>query len=481
MALIQSKEGVKTADSIDHTVVFDAAPTAGNLLLAYISHRNTSTFGDITLPGWNTGLTATVNGYVTRGFYKIAGASESATVTIDTNGIAAAGYMAIAEFSNIDNTTPINVVATEQDSGTSDVTSLLSGSATTTQAATLLVTFAGVRAGGDNGSYAWTNSFTKIQDGLSTGTSPSGGGLAYREVTATGTYDTTVSYTTAGRVGVLLAAFNMTAATASITGSPSTIVDGGTGYSITTANMGDATSISLRSKQNNSHSIDLSFTGSGGSYTVAAPIVNTNTSSTGIAGVPFTSTYDTLEFVVTDGTDTAVADVTFNPATGYAQVKTGNSPSVSAGSVAENFNGFYEDISAVSVANPTVLSITGHGFTNGQEITVSGLTTSADANGENVFTLVDANSGTIPVNVTSVTDGVGKALTGVANEHGQVMYPTANSTAVGADMILTTDATSNFYVQYFDYVDSKWKAVEIVVANSSSSAVISTNWQFSNW
>ncbi|KKN69857.1 hypothetical protein LCGC14_0436810 [marine sediment metagenome] len=64
------------------------------------------------------------------------------------------------------------------------------------------------------------------------------------------------------------------------------------------------------------------------------------------------------------------------------------------------------DVTAVSVANPTVITSKDHRITTGQTVTISGCTTSASVNGANVATVVDANSYTIPVNVTVVTDGV---------------------------------------------------------------------------
>lgn len=63
------------------------------------------------------------------------------------------------------------------------------------------------------------------------------------------------------------------------------------------------------------------------------------------------------------------------------------------------------DVTAVSVANPTVITSKEHRITTGQTMTIAGCTTSASVNGANVATVIDANSFSIPVNVTSVTDG----------------------------------------------------------------------------
>lgn len=252
-----------------------------------------------------------------------------------------------------------------------------------------------------------------------------------------------------------------------ITSSPATVVDGETGFTIVTAGMGTITTCQLRSKQDNNHAVDLSFSEVSGTLTVDSPDFKTNTNTTtGIDGCPFTTAYDTLEFYVSDGTLTTTADVIFNPATGWDEVKVSTTPDMTSASISENFNGYYEDITVVDAGNPTTLTITDHGFTDGQEITVSGLDTTDATNGEHVFTEVNENSGTIPVNVTTVVDDIGNAQTGVDNEHGQFLFSTDDSGAMTADGLYSHSKTANHYVQYFDYVDSKMKAVLVTVLSA---------------
>lgn len=65
------------------------------------------------------------------------------------------------------------------------------------------------------------------------------------------------------------------------------------------------------------------------------------------------------------------------------------------------------DVTAVSVANPSNISSKSHRITTGQTVTINaGCTTTPDITGAHVATTVDADNFTIPVNVTSVTDGV---------------------------------------------------------------------------
>jgi len=65
-------------------------------------------------------------------------------------------------------------------------------------------------------------------------------------------------------------------------------------------------------------------------------------------------------------------------------------------------------ITAVSVANPTVLSCTGHGLAVGDEIFLAGFTTTPDINGaQTVNTVPTDDTFTLDINVTDNTDGVG--------------------------------------------------------------------------
>ncbi len=60
----------------------------------------------------------------------------------------------------------------------------------------------------------------------------------------------------------------------------------------------------------------------------------------------------------------------------------------------------YSYVSAISAANPTVVTSTAHGLTSGQTITVSGSDSTPNIDGSRVVTVIDANSFSVPVNVT---------------------------------------------------------------------------------
>ena len=94
-ALVQSKSG-STASGATLGVTLDSSPTQGNVLVAIVASDTTMTSGP-------SGFTERLAYVSNEGFYvytKVAGAGESATVTVDPNG----GYptsMAVLEFSGV--------------------------------------------------------------------------------------------------------------------------------------------------------------------------------------------------------------------------------------------------------------------------------------------------------------------------------------------------------------------------------------------
>jgi hypothetical protein len=69
-------------------------------------------------------------------------------------------------------------------------------------------------------------------------------------------------------------------------------------------------------------------------------------------------------------------------------------------------------ITSSSTANPTVLTVTAHGFQSGDIVTIAGHDAVPDINGEHVVTWISANTFSIPVNVTA---GGGAAGTAASN------------------------------------------------------------------
>jgi hypothetical protein len=64
-------------------------------------------------------------------------------------------------------------------------------------------------------------------------------------------------------------------------------------------------------------------------------------------------------------------------------------------------------ISAVSVANPTIITSVGHNIPNGSTITISGTSTTPSINNSYIITVITVNTFSISVNVTVVSIGIG--------------------------------------------------------------------------
>lgn len=107
---VQSKSG---GGSSAPQLIFTSTPTQGNLLVAALFTSATLTI-TMTSSGWtalsNNGSAGSGGSARSiRMFYKIAGASESTTVTFSTAGQSQQYSAWIAEYPNIDNVTPLNI------------------------------------------------------------------------------------------------------------------------------------------------------------------------------------------------------------------------------------------------------------------------------------------------------------------------------------------------------------------------------------
>lgn len=212
--LVQSKNGIEATPSPGATfitVTFDSAPTEGNLLVAFHYSGN----GVVTEPsGWSVAfwLTQPVDDDEGGMFYKVAGSSESSSVTV-TCAAVNEHVMTIAEFEGPWNASPFDV---ESHSAYTVTSSPLSTgtTGTTAQADELLLYLATGRDDGAEpvgGGASWTGSPTQIalhecqNKWLH---------CSYKLLTATGTqestWSTTNSYGTGHHVGI--AAFKKAAA-----------------------------------------------------------------------------------------------------------------------------------------------------------------------------------------------------------------------------------------------------------------------------
>jgi hypothetical protein len=189
-ALVQKASGVsQNQNATSVSASFSAAPTANHLLVAIVGTDISVT---INTPG---GWSAAMNQRGAPGqaiFYKVAGGSESNTVTVTVSSGTQLGLQ-IYEYSGVATTSPLDQTA----SSTGSSNSPSSGSVTTTGANDLLI--AGVVIQANTSFSNWTNSFNEESDFNNTGGSPKRSYAgADRIVTATGTNSTTATTTVLG-------------------------------------------------------------------------------------------------------------------------------------------------------------------------------------------------------------------------------------------------------------------------------------------
>lgn len=197
---VQAAKGSQENDA-SVTISWNTTPTQGNLLIAV--GRGTTTIGNASISGWTLASSALITtGASTVGiWYKVAGASEG-NVTLDWTGSTTTGF-AIMEWSA--GATILDQISKTDDTG-GTVTSRSSGTTPTTTVDDELV-IAGVGTGASTTAQSWSNSFV---DEYSPDTVTFYIGSLV--VSSTGTYETTMSWTTARRAGGCIATFNGTGA-----------------------------------------------------------------------------------------------------------------------------------------------------------------------------------------------------------------------------------------------------------------------------
>ncbi len=155
-----TSETAQTSNSVSAT--FSLTPTEGNLLIAVAGNRIGSA-SPSTPSGWSL-LIDEASG--TPGqiiYYKIAGASESATLTVGPYPISTSRGLHLYEYSGIDTLNPIGDSVLTSGSGLS----VISGDVTTDDEA---VVFAGVIINAITSFSSWSNSFVEINDFINAGT-----------------------------------------------------------------------------------------------------------------------------------------------------------------------------------------------------------------------------------------------------------------------------------------------------------------------
>ena len=190
------------------TASFGSAPTQDNLLVLVHHYRNTAT---VTLPaGWAQAVLEQNSGSKITIAYKIAGAAEASDVTVSVSS-SDDQTITIFEYDGIDTVSPLDQTASNS-VGTGNPNSCSTGTTPTTTTADELV-IAGVGLNGTSGGWGntWTNGFTQQSTVVSTVTpqdqNKSASSTADNIVSATGTFETTESWTTGRKCQAAIATF----------------------------------------------------------------------------------------------------------------------------------------------------------------------------------------------------------------------------------------------------------------------------------
>ena len=190
-ALVQRK-AAPSAGATTSSVTLNAAPTEGDLLVARVG--TTATGRTFSMSGWTPGPKNDRAQF----FYKIVGAGESATITTNLSGSATTLRLLVDEWSHIDTVTPLDAsVSTAKGSA---LTSLSTGVTATTSVADSIALTMHMLNGNAGGGVTFTNGFRTDQ--------ASGPVIAGSKVlTASGTQETTASWTTARAANAIIVVF----------------------------------------------------------------------------------------------------------------------------------------------------------------------------------------------------------------------------------------------------------------------------------
>jgi len=127
---------------------------------------------------------------------------------------------------------------------------------------------------------------------------------------------------------------------------------------------------------------------------------------------------------------------------------------------ASTVTGTFDNIDVTAITTPTV----GNPFTSASHSITADFTDGTDS--ASLAVTYNPKAGYAVQEITSAvktTGSVFENFVGTIPDTSQVMYPTANNTSVDATGILTTDATSNFYMHYWDATSGEWDRFEVII------------------
>ena len=450
---------------MEFSATLPSAPTPNNLLIAIAATRNA---GLITPPtGWSTA----VNHSGTSGstspnqaiFYKVAGVSESATVTATTtaNGSGHRNALQVYEYSGIDTALPFDAANTVESQGTG--TTVSSGDVSTTNANDLIIAGLVSRAG--TSLTSWANSFTQRNSfNQGSGSNETLFGGADSVVTTNGTYSTAATADASEQWRGVIAAFRIATVAPPLPPTVSSLnptsgpTAGGTSVTIDGTNLSGATSvtfggaaatitantatqITVTAPAGPAGAVDVAVTTVGGSATlaggytyVAAPSITSLSATSGPTAGGTT--------VTIDGTNlSGASSVTFGGVAATITANTSNqitvtAPAGAAGTV---------DVVVTTVGGSTTLP-GGYTYVAAPSITSLSTTSGPTAGGTSVT--ID---GTNLSGATSVTFG-GAAATITANTSNQITVTAPAGGAGAVDVVVTTVGGSATLPNSYTYV-----------------------------
>jgi len=194
---VQNKNNTNASSSVGAT--FTSSPTQYNAIVACVWANVARASVSMSGSGWSTANQCSINTDSSSGsmFYKIAGASESSTVT--ANGTGATNMMIhIFELTGVDVNTPLDRTAQTSDVATN--TSVSTGTTATTRRGGEFALAACFQGNTNGGLISWSNSFLEeLSDNRIL--------TASRAATSLATYESTATWTTSRNPGGIIGTF----------------------------------------------------------------------------------------------------------------------------------------------------------------------------------------------------------------------------------------------------------------------------------
>ena len=201
---VQNKSGTASTQN-NLAVTFDSAPTENNLLVA-VGWTTDQAVQNLSIAGWTEAFSLQVtygsglDGTVAC-FYKIAGASESSTVTLASDGPLTPESIGLhaMEWSGMATSTPLDKTATNDETGSNSRVADTGTTAATAQANALAIAACCIADDDFDASPTFSGGYTRDADlSVGAGSADSSMAVGFKILSATGTQTTTCTWTGGG-------------------------------------------------------------------------------------------------------------------------------------------------------------------------------------------------------------------------------------------------------------------------------------------